>query len=97
MAGLIFCWVASVAFTAYLAHRQGRDVRLWAIAGCLLPILSIIMIAVLPRKGEKDVVGHLVGLGLILLMFGASIFIMNSRLNKEREIQKMNCDLPPKR
>lgn len=45
--------IINLALTAYIAHRKGRNVLLWAIIGFILPVLSIIIILYLPRKAEK--------------------------------------------
>jgi len=67
--GLIIFWIINSAVTGYIAYKKERNILIWAIVGFMLPILSVIMILSLARKGQKFSVGNIIGLCLILFLF----------------------------
>jgi uncharacterized membrane protein len=48
---LIFVvYVILVATTALLAHRQGRSAVLWAVLALFLPLITLVIVLLLPAK-----------------------------------------------
>jgi hypothetical protein len=49
---IFFCWVVFLMFTMQVARSKGQSPLLWGLLACFLPLISLIIVLVLPARTE---------------------------------------------
>jgi len=55
----ILIWLAMASVSAYIAGEKGRSIGGWFLLGLLLPLLSIILLIVLPPLKYSEATGRM--------------------------------------